>query len=839
MFKEGYLFIFLLLMSIFPLAGQSSADCSIDIPELGTPEQIGNETILYYSTTGFSSNCNNSIIDPNWIVTGNAFIEAGADEDVVRVNASGSFQMELQYLNVESGMIPQSSNLDVASNILLNPELALACGLNILLVLDESNSISHQEEEFVRESVLSLLGPLQDVGSNLALVEFGTRAEVESFSECSIAGSPHYMPINETSINNCLQDYLENDYGTTPSGGTNWDDAFRKVLDVMNGNDLQPDIILFLTDGNPTYYIDELHFNILGGSGVQTRVSAVQHAIMQANEIKQSARIFGIGVGDAVNVQNLKMITGIEPFNGDLAGSDYLISPDFTELGASLAGLANALCGTTLSVRQSGPDCVSGDQVTIEIEVDNTGDLDATGVEVHELLPPGFEVVSESFIPDNGSVNIVGNKRTWSIDQLASGATVVWTIEGLLPEAGGAYEAIANATSDNVVSNTDDTSTIYIYQSNLVLSEEHTLASCGGASDAAIDLTIAGGNPPYDISWSNGDITEDLEGLSSGTYSVTVSDMTGCSAGLNIIINQPDQVPMSVYIESDDDWLCPGESIMLNGPAGLTDYQWYLNGAEIEGATTMSLYAVQPGSYTLFGENAAICASALSNSLLLESDFVTTTNDTIHIDLPEAESFTECLDGMLEFPVEAISNIWTVVEPSDVIYDLDEATICLELSEGVERLPSDTLVLSICDDSRCMNCDTVIVIIHQMPLDIEEPDSATSTDSTIVDTPIPEPGPEDTADQLEDCFIPNVITPNGDGYNDKFHIDCLDGASQATLRIYNRWGNEVYFTHSYSNDWNGSYRGSQLPLGTYYYIISFDRGDGFAVDKAGHVSILR
>ncbi|MDZ7607518.1 MAG: gliding motility-associated C-terminal domain-containing protein [Cyclobacteriaceae bacterium] len=63
-------------------------------------------------------------------------------------------------------------------------------------------------------------------------------------------------------------------------------------------------------------------------------------------------------------------------------------------------------------------------------------------------------------------------------------------------------------------------------------------------------------------------------------------------------------------------------------------------------------------------------------------------------------------------------------------------------------------------------------------------------------------------------FVPNVITPNGDGTNDAFEIR-VDG--QASLQIFNRWGLNVYKSDQYQNDWQGG----DLASGVYFYEIVF------------------
>ena len=77
-----------------------------------------------------------------------------------------------------------------------------------------------------------------------------------------------------------------------------------------------------------------------------------------------------------------------------------------------------------------------------------------------------------------------------------------------------------------------------------------------------------------------------------------------------------------------------------------------------------------------------------------------------------------------------------------------------------------------------------------------------------------------------DCFVGNVITPNGDGYNDKLTVPCLQSGNfdSSTITIFNQWGDEIFSAAPYENDWEGSYNGKVLPVGTYFYILDLGNG---------------
>jgi gliding motility-associated-like protein len=70
-----------------------------------------------------------------------------------------------------------------------------------------------------------------------------------------------------------------------------------------------------------------------------------------------------------------------------------------------------------------------------------------------------------------------------------------------------------------------------------------------------------------------------------------------------------------------------------------------------------------------------------------------------------------------------------------------------------------------------------------------------------------------------EIHVPNAFTPNGDGINDKWVISGLSDFRQATVEIFNRWGQVIYRSTGYNTPWDGTFRGAPLQMGAYYYII--------------------
>lgn len=77
---------------------------------------------------------------------------------------------------------------------------------------------------------------------------------------------------------------------------------------------------------------------------------------------------------------------------------------------------------------------------------------------------------------------------------------------------------------------------------------------------------------------------------------------------------------------------------------------------------------------------------------------------------------------------------------------------------------------------------------------------------------------------LKPVEIPNVITPNGDNIHDKWMIPNLADYPNCTVEIFNRYGQQVFYSVGYNKPWDGTMKGKDLPVGTYYYVIELKNG---------------
>lgn len=84
-----------------------------------------------------------------------------------------------------------------------------------------------------------------------------------------------------------------------------------------------------------------------------------------------------------------------------------------------------------------------------------------------------------------------------------------------------------------------------------------------------------------------------------------------------------------------------------------------------------------------------------------------------------------------------------------------------------------------------------------------------------------------------EVYIPNVFTPNGDSENNEFYIRGLENYNNVELYVFNRWGNKVFESSNYQNNWNAE----ELADGTYWYLIKLPYGQ--KTEYKGNITIMR
>ncbi len=117
--------------------------------------------------------------------------------------------------------------------------------------------------------------------------------------------------------------------------------------------------------------------------------------------------------------------------------------------------------------------------------------------------------------------------------------------------------------------------------------------SCNGASDGSVDLEVTGGSLPLQYNWSNGSTVEDISGLASDWYIVTVIDAVADTVIDSIFISEPDPIELNL-VTMDANNAPDGEaSVSPSGGAGGFAYLWSTT------ETTSAINSLLPGNYTI------------------------------------------------------------------------------------------------------------------------------------------------------------------------------------------------------------------------------------------------
>ena len=225
-----------------------------------------------------------------------------------------------------------------------NPNLAPRCGINVMLVLDESGSIqSSGATEKVRNAARAFLDALSGTGATVSIVDFSSSA----------ARPIGYTTVTPDSIATVFEPYLVNGY--RPNGWTNWEDAFSEVKQA-NAQGPRADLVVFITDGDPTARNSPSGQPITGLP--EGDAEALRPAAIEADQVKgQGSHVFAIGVGAAVtrpvSARRLTAVSGFDEYPdpvSDFSKADFTLVEDFDDLAEALQQIAVELCRTSVTV---------------------------------------------------------------------------------------------------------------------------------------------------------------------------------------------------------------------------------------------------------------------------------------------------------------------------------------------------------------------------------------------------------------------------------------------------------------------------------------------------------
>lgn len=242
-----------------------------------------------------------------------------------------------------------------------NPPLKVRCGLKVMLVLDESQSIhAFGATKDVREAATTFVEALLGTGSRLAITAFASTAR---HGVPQPTGGSGYAEVTNGNIGT-FRSWIQNDYNppenvtipgfagaTKLSGTTNWQDAFRQVQRSPGG---PPNLVVFVTDGLPNTFATDNSPPAFSTAPMGTMENATNAAVIASNAVKaEKARVFAIGVGPDVlgedAAERLRRVSGRDEGTNPIR-DDYTVIKEFDELEANLTKLVARLCGSSLII---------------------------------------------------------------------------------------------------------------------------------------------------------------------------------------------------------------------------------------------------------------------------------------------------------------------------------------------------------------------------------------------------------------------------------------------------------------------------------------------------------
>lgn len=328
----------------------------------------------------------------------------------------------------------------------------------------------------------------------------------------------------------------------------------------------------------------------------------------------------------------------------------------------------------------------------------------------------------------------------------------------------------------------------------MVLSDTTTNASCSNTNDGSIDLTVSGGIQPFTYSWTGPGFTantEDVSNLIQGNYVVVVTDSTGCQISDTITLG----VETILSVTAFDSNLCElVDSVWVGAQVNASDtftVQWLnSNGLLIGDSTAVYVPVTNSSSTYTVVVNSNNCAA--TDSAVVSAGNIPDADAGVSDNILAGE--TVGIGGSPTTSMGGSSFSWS---PSNGLNDPSLA------NPDATPLTTTTYSVTVTNIFGCSNSDTVTIFV------------------------------------TEDIDVPSGFSPNGDGVNDGWELDILSEYPDATVQIFNRWGQLVFESVGYKEPWDGKYEGEELPVGTYYYVIDLNNDAVLNEPLTGPVTLMR
>jgi len=329
--------------------------------------------------------------------------------------------------------------------------------------------------------------------------------------------------------------------------------------------------------------------------------------------------------------------------------------------------------------------------------------------------------------------------------------------------------------------------------------------SCNGESDGYIQIEMESGTPPYVFSWSGPDgfssADPNIDNLVAGEYHLIITDDKNCVGDTVITMEEPEPLIItfnhSQSFDGNHHLNCYGDSsgfinAFVRGGTGEYSYLWG------NGHTGLERNNLGAGIYTLTVTDENGCMKESADTLIQPPELVVLVDTVKSLcpDYPDGSITLYVSGGVEPYTYEWSNNVFT---PEN------------------KNLKSGTYEYLVIDFNGCEMRD-VVELESQRPYCLQ---------------------------------IPTAFSPGSSfGINDTWEIGISDGAGHyvsggslyelypdAIVEVYDRWGRLVFRSErGYPVPWDGTYRGTPLPMDSYHYVINLHNGTPAIT---GNVTIIK